>query len=418
MKQPSANHTAPAGILYRAPVYGASGYADENLLALMELDRRGVPVQLLAEGQQSDSKKLLPADMRRRLAAMQQARVDPARGIFYQCVPGNAFSTEIGGLRNIGRTTFETDRIPDGWAERCSEFDEVWVPSEFNRETFARAGVEECKLRVMPEGIDTELFRPGLDPLEIPERRAFTFLSVFDWQQRKGYDVLLRAWTAEFRADEDVALVLKITTINQPWLDIESILAYFLERELGVALENIAPIILLNGLIPRLDFPRLYAAADAFVLPTRGEGWGRPYGEALACECPVIATRWGGQLDFLDDSNSDLIDVEGILPAPPNLDLEIFAGHKWAEPSVDHLRQLMRRVASHPDQAVARARKGRRDMVEKWDGKRIASLFAEEFVRQLDAISAAAAAPPAEPDLRAGAPSCAAREKTTDDAER
>jgi len=389
MSQPKENSVSSGGILYRAPVYGASGYADENLLALMELARRGVPVQLMAEGHQSDTSKLLPAEMRRQLAAMQQARVDPGRGIFYQCVPGNAFSTEIAGLRNIGRTTFETDRIPDGWAERCGEFDEIWVPSEFNRETFARSGVDERKLRVMPEGIDTELFRPGLAPLEIPERRAFTFLSVFDWQQRKGYDVLLRAFAAEFRADEDVALVLKVTTINQPWLDIESTLAFFLERELGVALENVAPIVLLNGLIPRADFPRLYASAGAFVLPTRGEGWGRPYGEALACECPVIATRWSGQLDFLDDTNSYLIDVEGILPTPPNLDLEIFAGHRWAEPSVEHLRQLMRRVSTRREEAAARARKGRRDMAEKWDGRRIASLFADEFVRQLDAVSPA-----------------------------
>jgi glycosyltransferase involved in cell wall biosynthesis len=388
MSQPKENSVPSGGILYRAPVYGASGYADENLLALMELARRGVPVQLMAEGHQSDTSKLLPAEMRRQLAAMQQACVDPGRGIFYQCVPGNAFSTEIAGLRNIGRTTFETDRIPDGWAERCGEFDEIWVPSEFNRETFARSGVDERKLRVMPEGIDTELFRPGLAPLEIPERRAFTFLSVFDWQQRKGYDVLLRAFAAEFRADEDVALVLKVTTINQPWLDIESALAFFLERELGVALENVAPIVLLNGLIPRADFPRLYASADAFVLPTRGEGWGRPYGEALACECPVIATRWSGQLDFLDDTNSYLIDVEGILPTPPNLDLEIFAGHRWAEPSVEHLRQLMRSVSTRREEAAARARKGRRDMAEKWDGRRIASLFADEFVRQLDAVSA------------------------------
>ena len=394
MSQQRENSVPPGGILYRAPVYGASGYADENLLALLELARRGVPVQLLAEGHQSDTSKLLPAEMRRRLAAMQQARVDPGRGIFYQCVPGNAFSTEIAGLRNIGRTTFETDRIPDGWAERCGEFDEIWVPSEFNRETFSRAGVNERKLRVMPEGIDTELFRPGLAPLEIPERRAFTFLSIFDWQQRKGYDLLLRAWAAEFRADEDVALVLKTTTTNQPWLDVESSLLFFLERELGLALENVAPIILFNGMIPRLDFPRLYAAADAFVLPTRGEGWGRPYGEALSCECPVIATRWGGQLDFLDETNSYLIDVEGILPTPANLDLEIFAGHRWAEPSVEHLRQLMRRVATRPEEAAARARKGRRDMVEQWDGKRIAALFAGEFARQLDAVSPARAAHP------------------------
>jgi glycosyltransferase involved in cell wall biosynthesis len=166
------------------------------------------------------------------------------------------------------------------------------------------------------------------------------------------------------------------------------LLAFLLERELGFALEKVAPIILLNGLIPRADFPRLYASADAFVLPTRGEGWGRPYGEALACECPVIATRWGGQLDFLNEANSYLIDVEAVLPTPPNLDLEIFAGHRWAEPSVGHLRQLMRRAVAHREEASARARQGRSDMVEKWDGRRVAALFAGEFVRQLDAVSA------------------------------
>lgn len=380
----TGNGAPRPGILYRAPVYGASGYADENLLVLMELWRRGVPVQLLAQGHQSDENKLLPGEIRGRLAAMQQGRIDAGRSIFYQCVPGHDFNSDMAGLRNVGRTTFETDRIPEGWAERCSEFDEIWVPSKFNQETFARGGVDERKLRVMPEGIDTKAFRPGLSPLPIPECRGFTFLSVFDWQQRKGPDLLLRAFAEEFRADEDVALVLKVTTINHPWLDVEAWLTWFFERQLRVKLDAVAPVVLLNGLLPCGELPRLYAAADAFVLPTRGEGWGRPYGEALACERPVIATRWGGQLDFLSDGNSYLIEIDGIVPTPPDLDLEVFAGHCWAQPSVEHLRQLMRHVCRHPDEAAAKARRGRRDMVEKWDGRRIASLFAAEFDRLLE----------------------------------
>ncbi len=380
----SGNNSLRPGILYHAPVYGASGYADENLLVLMELWRRGVPVQLLARGRQSDDKKLLPDEMRRRLAAMQQGRIDVASSVFYQCIPGHDFTSDMAGRRNIGRTTFETDRIPDDWAERCASLDEIWVPSEFNRETFARGGIDECKLRVMPEGIDTEIFKPGLAPLPIPERRGFTFLSVFDWQQRKGPDLLLRAFADEFHADEDVALVLKVTTINHPWLDVEAWLAWFLERELHISLDAVAPIILLNGLLPRAELPRLYAAADVFVLPTRGEGWGRPYGEALACQLPVIATRWGGQLDFLNDGNSYLIDIEGVVPTPDDLDLEIFAGHSWAQPSVEHLRCLMRQVFSHPDEAEVKARCGRQEMVEKWDGRLVASVFVDEFDRLLD----------------------------------
>jgi glycosyltransferase involved in cell wall biosynthesis len=42
------------------------------------------------------------------------------------------------------------------------------------------------------------------------------------------------------------------------------------------------------------DFPRFYKAGDALVLPTRGEGWGRPQVEAMAMGLPVISTNWSG----------------------------------------------------------------------------------------------------------------------------
>jgi glycosyltransferase involved in cell wall biosynthesis len=40
------------------------------------------------------------------------------------------------------------------------------------------------------------------------------------------------------------------------------------------------------------DFMRVYRAADALVIPTRGEGWGRPQAEATAVGLPVITTYW------------------------------------------------------------------------------------------------------------------------------
>ncbi len=40
------------------------------------------------------------------------------------------------------------------------------------------------------------------------------------------------------------------------------------------------------------EFPRFYASGDAAVLPTRGEGWGRPHVEAMSMALPVIATNW------------------------------------------------------------------------------------------------------------------------------
>ena len=43
-------------------------------------------------------------------------------------------------------------------------------------------------------------------------------------------------------------------------------------------------------------------AADAFVLPSRGEGWGRPHVEAMAMGLPVIATNWSGPTAYLDEA--------------------------------------------------------------------------------------------------------------------
>ena len=60
----------------------------------------------------------------------------------------------------VGRTMFETDRLPEGFVPRCNAMNEVWVPSEFSRGVFAASGVDPRKLRVVPEGVNTTFFDP------------------------------------------------------------------------------------------------------------------------------------------------------------------------------------------------------------------------------------------------------------------
>jgi glycosyltransferase involved in cell wall biosynthesis len=40
------------------------------------------------------------------------------------------------------------------------------------------------------------------------------------------------------------------------------------------------------------------------------EGWGIPYMEAMSMGLPTIGTNFGGQLDFMNDKNSYLIEVD------------------------------------------------------------------------------------------------------------
>ena len=79
--------------------------------------------------------------------------------------------------------------------------------------------------------------------------------------------------------------------------------------------------------MPRAALRNLYAAADAFVLPTRGEGWGLPIAEAMAMALPVIATNWSGPTALLSTDNSYPLSreltplpggqAEACPPAPP-----------------------------------------------------------------------------------------------------
>jgi glycosyltransferase involved in cell wall biosynthesis len=382
-RQASPARSAEPGVYFQGIVYGGSGYAEEASVEAAGVAEHGIPLQLIPIGPARDEKNLLPAELRCRLESLERRKVDLNRSVFLQYAMAHLWDMDTCGRRRIVRTMFETDRLPDGVPERCNRMDEVWVPTRFNIETYARAGVSEKKLRVVPPGVDTRLFCPGAAPLQVPQKRNFNFLSVFDWQQRKGYDVLLRAYLHEFKPDEDVALILKVSLTHPAPAGIEDRLVYFVEREAGLPLEKAPAIILINGLIPQRDMPALYAAADCFVLPTRGEGYGRPFMEALACQCPVIATGWSGQTEFLNSKNSYLIDYR-VVPVPHDVDVELFTGQRWAEPDVDHLRQLMRRVFSQREESRQRALQGRADMVQRYDWSVIIPQWVAEFRRLLN----------------------------------
>jgi glycosyltransferase involved in cell wall biosynthesis len=357
------------GVVFEGIVYGGSGYADETVAVLTGLHQHGVSIRLECTNKPNDDESILPGSVNNTLEAMKHTPIRLAESIHLHSAPAHDFQPGIYAKHRVGRTMFETDSIPVSWVERCRMMDEIWVPSEFNRQTFSRAGVAEGKIRVMNAGVDTNLFRPGHEPFPLPIYDCFKFLSVFEWTGRKGPDILLRAFLREFKADEGVALVLRSYARPDPSVDLVPRIAQFIEQEAGLTIETSPPIVVVSGFMKNSDMPRLYNAADAFVLPSRGEGYGRPYMEALACGVPVLGTAWSGQTDFLTAENSFPVAIEGVVPVPDSTEVDTYYGHCWAEPSVEDLQQQMRRVFGDAEGAKQRAQRGRQDMVERWDWK-------------------------------------------------
>lgn len=405
-ERPRSAQALGSKVSWVSPVFDPSGYASEARAFLLGLEAVGLAPAVKAAGRHSETfARHLPAADREILSFQIDRAWDLASPVVFD-LPAAGFA-RLSDRPHVGRTTFETDGLPAGWIAKCNAMDEIWVPSQFNLETFRAAGVTVPLLRV-PEGVETERFRPGLEPLPLPgERRGTTFLSVFEWTHRKGWDILLRAWADAFKAGDDVELVLRAYPANavegDPTAWVEERIGQFLSS-IGTSRERCAPIVVLGTQIPEADMPRLYAAADVYLAPSRGEGWGRPHMEAMSCGLPVIATRWSGNLDFMDDANSWLVEVEAMEGIDACEEFEFYRGQRWARPGADHLAGLMRRAAASPDGRKLLGAKARQDMVEHWDWARVAGLAAVrlEEIRRGVPVSASKV-----PEL-APAPRCAA----------
>lgn len=348
-------------ILWQSPLFNSSGYSEEQNHFLDGI--RPFPLKV----------KVFPLDkapeldqytsyMKKFLLPLQNQKIQSPI-IHYQAAPANALSFPVAPI-SIARTMFETDTLPSSWVEILNEMTEVWVPSEFNRETFASAGVNIERIKLMPGTLDEDKYNSqNVLPYPLIRTNTFKFLSVFDWSIRKGWDVLLQAYFEEFSEDDDVSLVLKVSKINEPninpYMQIKD-----LTKKLG--LKKLPHYHIIQENLSEEEMIRLYAAGDCFVLPSRGEGWGRPYMEAMAMEIPTIGTKWSGQQAFMTESNSYLINIEGLVPVNPSGMPAHFHGHRWAEPSVDHLKTIMRHVYNHPAEAKQKGQKARKDLFPRF----------------------------------------------------
>ena len=154
---------------------------------------------------------------------------------------------------------------------------------------------------------------------------------------RKGQDILVRAFAAQFLGDAKVSL--RIGGYGPMTRHLEA-----LAQELGVG-----PQIRFLGQLNRVETRREMQLADVYVMSSRYETFGVPLIESLACGTPVVSTTCGAASDIVNCNNGILVPTDDV--------------HSLGE----GLAQI-RKFRDHHDPQLIRS-----DCLSRFDSRRVAS---------------------------------------------
>jgi len=268
------------------------------------------------------------------------------------------------GRYNVGYWMWELEKFPNEWLPAVDRIDEIWAATDFIARSLRQ--VTDKPIIRMPMGVEPvqgahfDLKLIGIAPDE------FCFLFFFDFDSfysRKNPRAVIEAFTAAFPlgGPEKVRLIIK--TIGRQG-DPRA------RRELDECIARDPRLVQINGVLDPQRMFGLIAGADCFVSLHRSEGFGRGMAEAMVAGRPVIATGYGGNMDFMTEDNSFLVDYR-LIPLQPG-DYPLSAGAVWADPSVSHAAELMRRVHDDRDEAARRALLGKTTIETNHSSARVA----------------------------------------------
>jgi glycosyltransferase involved in cell wall biosynthesis len=271
------------------------------------------------------------------------------------------------GYKNlVGYLAFEGE-LNDEWVKIINEspIKELWTPSNYCKKMFTKSGVTK-PIWVIPHGVDPDLWvSKKVDDeefLKLKENGEFVFLASGTYQNnRKGFDLLARAFSEEFGPDEKVKLVFKINKIYNPNDNFSRYIKQFVNQTGNTRIEYVDKDLSPERLVD------LYNSVDVFVSPHRAEGFGINILNALAIGLPVITTGATGNMDFCNKDNCLLIDV-GANPVWSDF-IPPYENSKWEKPSIDSLKRNLRKTYNDYGFFKKRAEKVKKQIRKEWTWK-------------------------------------------------
>lgn len=259
--------------------------------------------------------------------------------------------------------------------------DVVTAPSFFCRNAILSSGIPRRKVEYLPYPLDTTKWHPGVERPAKEDRFRFLFMNTA--YERKGIDLLIKAWLEEFSADDGVELTIKSHRENTRLTPVVEMIVKA-AKGMGAKLDRKAPIVVIDEPMHDRALPKFMASFDAYVSPHRAEGFGMNTWYAMALGVPVVCTQYGGTMDFANEDTAWMVSVDKVSkPSPSELaNIPMLEGVAWAEPSIDSLRRAMRQAFKDRQASIQKSENGARLVTTTYSYQVVAGMLKDVFEKR------------------------------------
>jgi glycosyltransferase involved in cell wall biosynthesis len=255
----------------------------------------------------------------------------------------------------------------------------IITPSSWSKQGFVNSGFKDEQVKVVPHGVDLEIFKPLDDEMRNKNRELlgieshhFVILSVGAMGHNKGVDILLAAYIKLKDKYPQIKLVLKDQNSLYHFSANDMFNQYCKKNSIDISdmRKNsfISDIITISGNLSVEDLNRLYGAADCYASPYRAEGFNLPPLEAAAAGVPIVVTDGGSTDDYVHESFALKIESRKI------------SAHEgyMLEPNLDDLIRALTEVIESEKIAFNKV-KARRFIENKFSWNRVTQDLVSEF---------------------------------------
>jgi len=253
--------------------------------------------------------------------------------------------------KNIAIVDIETIGIKhSGWPDRLNLMDEIWTHSIYSAQSLLMSGVTK-RIKIIPEPYDVNTFLTTKETFfnYDPQKKPFIFYTIGQYSEKKNIKSIILAYLLEFNKNDNVKLFIKTYDYRKKNEDLENIITYdmsVIKNIIRKPLNHYADIDVLCGYLKNSDIVRLHQSSDCYVNAARGDGFGAGAIEAALCNKIIINTKNIGSSTYFNSTNSLMINSKESLVLSSNSEIKniMTIYEKWYEPSVDELRECMRKA--------------------------------------------------------------------------